>query len=1101
MRSSFRLLPAAAVVPALVALALSASTPPDPSASPVSPALSSPSPSPSPAEPAVDDGPPCPPPSGPPELGTRRSRWLLFENAPIHAMEVLPERDELWVVNPGGASLAVVSLTDERVVAEVAVGLGPVAVRRRPGSDELWAVCQSSNAVFVIDAPSRRVVDVLPVAHEPTDVAFDPSGERAFVVTSTSDQVNSLDATRREPVGEPVLLDAPVDARWFEESSVRRARVQEPRRLIYAAAPEYSGAAPEYSRSGYSGNGYSGNDELLVLVHRSGNGSTTDSLDRDGDRLRFEVVDPQNFGDPPIPDADILGLTLGDAGSHPFPTAPRIVAEAVGTVLYDAERDAGGRLWVTSTDLRNQDAAGLFRLRRQGFVRPRLSLIEEDGGENVISHVDLAADRLPILPDDPDHQCATPTDLLLAPDGRRAYVACYGSRNVAVVDTGSRRVVALLRADLGSPDPERGFGPRGLALHGDALYVYHRGDQVLQRFPVPADGEVRGPEATLDAGSDPTPEPVVAGRHHFIDARRSVDGLRSCDSCHVDGQTDGLAWTMSDYGGDLDGVSGAEPHLRVSFPQTKTTQDLRNAEERPPYHWFGDRHDLADFALLFVGLLGAPEPDAAALAKLDAYVFSLTLPPNPSTPIDRSLSPEALAGYGCFETGAVHHTSTHRAGIPALGGAAEGRIRVSCQDCHAMAGGLTSNNQLTNDARFPVPGVPSDLRGLFDKRATVLVHGGKRWASTGWGFGSSGVFASTAEFTEATFRGEVTLPQIAAIERFLEELDSGTAPLATFAAPLDQAPMERLRAQAAGGWLDLVVRRGDSFSYVLTTPPGMARRLSLDPSDPVSPDPVSSDPVSSDPVSSDPVSPDSAPGPLSPEKPSEEKHPPRITDARIEWSASTVAHVRFRTYTDAIARIRVVEAGGDPADPIWSGESFVPERDHAFIARGLAAGGSFELLVDAVDSAGRRSEPVRLAVTMDDPLFPYLAVPETGLRLVLKQQVLKEQVSNDQAPMLEATFRVTDERRRAVAGARVHFHLLEWGDDGRSSRRELVAGPTEADGVARLEVRSTRPAGTGGFAEISVDRRWDRGVVDPKERLYFYPGDLELGHWARVELP
>ncbi len=35
MRSSFRLLPAAAVVPALVALALSASTPPDPSASPV----------------------------------------------------------------------------------------------------------------------------------------------------------------------------------------------------------------------------------------------------------------------------------------------------------------------------------------------------------------------------------------------------------------------------------------------------------------------------------------------------------------------------------------------------------------------------------------------------------------------------------------------------------------------------------------------------------------------------------------------------------------------------------------------------------------------------------------------------------------------------------------------------------------------------------------------------------------------------------------------------------------------------------------------------------------------------------------------------------
>src|SRR6185295_3351525 len=111
----------------------------------------------------------------------------------------------------------------------------------------------------------------------------------------------------------------------------------------------------------------------------------------------------------------------------------------------------------------------------------------------------------------PSFRCAVPNQIVMAPNNRM-YVACYETKNVAVVDLLTDTVIAVLQGGTAATDP---FGPRGLALAGNALYVYARGDQKLQVYDVSgvAPGTVRPPvaAATRDIGFDITPLRIENG--------------------------------------------------------------------------------------------------------------------------------------------------------------------------------------------------------------------------------------------------------------------------------------------------------------------------------------------------------------------------------------------------------------------------------------------------------------------------------------------------------------------------------------------------------------------------------------------------------------
>lgn len=1026
-------------------------------------------------------------------MDNREGPLPLFEEAPIHPLEI--DGGELWVANVPGASVSVFDLADPlrpKLSAEIPVGLGPVTVRRRPGSGEIWVVCQSSNSVFILDARGRRVVDTVRVAAEPSGLVFDPSGETAWVTLSATSRIARIEAATRRVLA-PLEFASEVPGK---DGSRVLARVPEPRALLLDGS------------------------DLYVLSYQSGNGTTADSTDSDQDKVLFEIVDAWSAPGPPPPDRDVLRFDLPDGKGTP-------VLWRMGTLNFDLVRGAPGGIWVSNVDHQNAHFSKMgagreaFAFHRVSWAKP--SETGEPQGGTV--HLDLNVHRDPRLP--ADLRCAMPTDLALSADGSRLFVACYETRTTVVVDTRAGRVVQALRTETGE-----GFGPRGLALHepAGAVYVYNRGDNTVQVFRMPSgEGSVSPPEETLAAGFDPTPAAVKAGRLRFIDAGNSASGLLSCNTCHADGQSDGLAWDLRDFTGNL-------PHAAESREVDnviKATMDLRGIEATPPYHWRGDRDDLADFNSNFERLLGGRRLSLAQVRELEAYVFALALPPNPRQDERRALTPRALSGFGCFVSrAAAHQVSTDTTGFPTNGGQPEGRLAVTCRDCHSMEGGLATNNQIINEVRFPVPSATMQLQGLFDKRRDTSFYAGAVRPVGGWGFGNHGSFVTVNEFIGMF--PHLTAPQKELLDAFLDELDTGMAPAAAWAWTLhaggpDQPVREYLIPQADAGSIDLVARgwidgRAAGFLYdprrrvfrsdtseelpyerlatrtltFLGVPVGSGWRLGIDRDLDFLPDgEETAHGASTSAADSDgdgfpdgyEVRNGSRPGDPS-SLPGREGMAPAIRNAEIVWVSSTVAKVRWETEEEAVSRLRVIPAGAPAEAAVWSAELGGPARRQAAIVRGLRPGGRYEVLVEAEDLArpANRAE-ARLAVRTQLPLFRNVHLAGTSVSRQTDPVTRQE--------MLLAEFAVADELDRPVEDAVVHFKVVEWAPGKGPNTVRFFSSPPTRGGRTLLAVPVSLP---GGMAEVLVDRRFEKGVEDTRDhRLYFHPLDGELRYWARAE--
>lgn len=1060
----------------------------------------------------------CPPPEAPPPIDNREGPLPLFEEAPIHPVELAEDERELWVADIPGASVAVFDLADPlrpRLSAEIPVGLGPVTLRRRPGrSGELWVVCQSSNSVFVVDMRRRRVLETVRLVAEPSGLVFDAAGETAYVTLSATSRVARIEASTRRvlpPLEFATGLPGPDGSRVV-------ARAPEPRALLLDGG------------------------DLYVLSYQSGNGTTADVMDRDGDRVIFEILDAWSEPGPPPPDRDVLRFDVRR------PEAPATAALwRMGTLNFDLARGPGGVLYVSNVDPLNahfNKAAS----RKEAFVSHRVSYARpsatgEPQPEAV--HIDLNAARDPRLP--ADLRCAMPNDLALSADGSRLYVACYETRTTLVVDTRAGRAVAALRPPSSANE---GFGPRGLALYERAgvIYVYNRGDNTVQVYRLPEDGGIASPAGpALAAGFDPTPAAVKAGRRHFIDAGNSASGLLSCNTCHADGQSDGIAWDLRDFTGDLPRAAEEREGDNV----IKVTMDLRGIEATPPYHWRGDRDDLADFNPVHEVLLGGRRLAPGKVRELEAYVFSLALPPNPRQDERRVLSPRALAGFGCFVSPAAsHQVSRDTRGFPSNGGDPAGRLTVTCRDCHAMEGGLATNNQIINEVRFPVPAATTQLQGMFEKRRDTAFYAGAVRPVSGWGFGNHGFFATVFDFIGMF--PELTVPQKELLDAFLDELDTGMAPAAAYAwtlhagaAPPDGSghPVTGyLIPQAEAGHIDLVVRgwwgsgerpvgflydprrrvfqadaseigelsyerlaalaRGGGVFTFLGAPVGSGWRLGIDRDLDFLPDGDEAVHGASD-SSADSdgdgfpdgyeVRQGSRPADAA-SRPGRDLAAPAIRGAEVAWVSSTVAKVRWETDEEAVFRVRVIPAGAPPEKAVWSTETALPLRRQALIVRGLKPGREYEVRIEAEDLARPANQArARLAVRTQPPLFPNVHLAATGASRETDPVTGRE--------MLRAEFVVADELDRPVDGAVVHFKVIEWVPGrGANTVRFFSAPPTEG-GRTSMAVPVSLPARSGGIAEVLVDRRFGKGVEDPRtHRLYFHPLDGETRYWARVEL-
>ncbi len=332
----------------------------------------------------------------------------------------------------------------------------------------------------------------------------------------------------------------------------------------------------------------------------------------------------------------------------PGPNPASVALWRAGSINFDVKKNSNtGELWVSNVDY-NNTLMGEFQFGTNNpIARHRLThaLPLAAGSAAPLTapaSLDLNSGALSSLISQ-GYACSMPNQMAFTASFQTLYVGCYETHNVAVVDLSGAvpQVVAELRGltTLGS-GLHQNFGVRGVLLHpsAGALYTYSR-DNRIQVYALPvASGSVNAPVQTLSIGFDVTSASTKEGRFVNINSLRAQNKVQSCNTCHVDGHLDRIAWNLSDFTGDLTVVS---PLGRVP-KGTKVTMSLRGIEETPPFHWRGDRADLANFNPAFQGLLGAAQLSAREMAQFESFIFSLSYSANPRQQENRTLTATAL---------------------------------------------------------------------------------------------------------------------------------------------------------------------------------------------------------------------------------------------------------------------------------------------------------------------------------------------------------------------------------------------------------------------------------------------------------------------------
>jgi YVTN family beta-propeller protein len=206
----------------------------------------------------------------------------------------------------------------------------------------------------------------------------------------------------------------------------------------------------------------------------------------------------------------------------------------------------------------------------------------------------------------------------VSPDGRTVAVTAGGTHELLLLGE------SLPFVAFGGPDDHidpdlRGDGkrfrrvplggrPLGVAFapDGKTVVVANYLGNALQVVDVVAGRLTR----TIPIGGPAAPSLARRGEAIFTDARRSFNQWYSCNTCHVEGHTNGGSFDTFNDG---------------SYGKPKKTLSLRGVARTGPYTWHGWQKDLRDalHESLVKSMQGPAEPTKDDLDALEAYVRTL----------------------------------------------------------------------------------------------------------------------------------------------------------------------------------------------------------------------------------------------------------------------------------------------------------------------------------------------------------------------------------------------------------------------------------------------------------------------------------------------
>jgi YVTN family beta-propeller protein len=477
-----------------------------------------------------------------------------------------------------------------------------------PDGTRLYVACEASDSLAVVDTESRRLVGEIAVGNLPHGVCLSPDGGVAYVSNRGDDTVSVIDIGAMAVVDTVVVGDEP-----------------------HGVVTDLAG------RTLYVANAGSGDISVVDL--------------EEGREAKRLSAARGAWGVSLTPDG--TGVLVTNNLSHfvPFRTPSRSEVTVVDTDrsivdnrvmiaeanLVQGVNVAPGGEFALVTLIRTKNLVPMTRVVQGWVITNGIGVLWRDG----------RVDQL--LLDEPDNYFADPTDVVITPDGRLAFITGGGVDEVAVVDL--ERMQAVLAA---ASDEERrdllpnhlgvttefverripvGCNPRGLAVAPDGRFVYVA--EALADAVAVIDVATRQKIATIDLGGPAEITLARKGERIFHSAEVTYGRQFSCHSCHPDGGIDNITYDI-----EPDGI-GVNP---------VDNRTLRGILDTAPFKWTGKNPTISRQCgprlAVFFTRIDPFTPDQ--VVALERYIR--TIPRNPNRyRVGDELTPAQRRGKALFE--------------------------------------------------------------------------------------------------------------------------------------------------------------------------------------------------------------------------------------------------------------------------------------------------------------------------------------------------------------------------------------------------------------------------------------------------------------------
>ncbi|MCP4156287.1 MAG: beta-propeller fold lactonase family protein [bacterium] len=414
---------------------------------------------------------------------------------------------------------------------------------------KLYVACESSDSLIIIDTKTHRLLAEITVQNQPHGVCPSKDGKLLFVSNRGSDTITVIDTTAYRVVKHIAVGDEPhgiatgtgntiyvANAGSSDISVVDFQKGTEIKRLSAGHGSWAAQSSPDH-KSVFITNNFS-----HYVKFRASSRSEVTVLDAQRSVVTNRIM---------IPDANLVqGIDFSPDGEFALVTL-----------------------------LRTKNLMPITRVLKGWMITNGIGVIWKDG------HVDQ------LLLDEIDHSFADPTDLVITPDGKYAYVSAGGIDRVAVIDlekmkhllknSDEKRRKEELPNHLGISSEyvlkriAVGRNPRGLAVSGDGRFVYVADalDDTVSVIAVAQQKRV----AVIDLGGPKEITQQRFGERVFHSAEITFGQQFSCHTCHPDGGVDGITYDIEPDGLGLNPVDN---------------RTLRGILDTAPFKWTGKNATL-----------------------------------------------------------------------------------------------------------------------------------------------------------------------------------------------------------------------------------------------------------------------------------------------------------------------------------------------------------------------------------------------------------------------------------------------------------------------------------------------------------------------------